>query len=477
MVFASQLFLFAFLPVVLLLYYALGKRLRTVVLVLASYAFYAWGAPSFLPILIAGTLVDCLIAPVIARTQHPGTKKALLAGAVAVNLGLLGYFKYAQFLVSSCWWVLRWTGISWTSAPVLGIALPIGISFFTFHKLSYLVDVYRGTVQPARGFGRFALYVALFPQLIAGPIVRYHEIADQLVARSHTLDKFAAGITRFAYGLAKKVLIANVLGKAADALFAHPASALGTSWCWVAAVCYTFQIYFDFSGYSDMAIGLGRMFGFILPENFNQPYASRSITEFWRRWHMSLSRWFKDYLYISLGGNRISPARTYVNLWVVFFLCGLWHGASWTFVIWGCYHGLLLVAERSFLLGRLQRLPGIITVPLTFLLVLVGWVFFRSATVGQAFSMLQTMVAWQPSALPVTAMPLVDNQALLVLLVAVGLSFHATWWPGLAGTVKGLRLPALARDLAQAGFAAGCLLLSWLSLAAGSYNPFIYYRF
>ena len=290
MVFASQIFLFAFLPAVLLAYYLSGRRLRTLALLLASYFFYAWGAPRFVFILLAATYFDFIIARLIARQDQPKARRALLTASVVVNLSLLGYFKYAVLLND----VME---LVWLREPWLQVALPIGISFFTFHKLSYVIDVYRGTVQPMKRFALFALYVAFFPQLIAGPIVRYNQIADQLLQRSHTLDKFFDGMTRFCFGLGKKVLIANVLGATADSILGKSPGLLTAGAGWLAMVCYTFQIYFDFSGYSDMAIGLGKMFGFTLPENFNQPYISRSITEFWRRWHMSLSAWFKDYLY------------------------------------------------------------------------------------------------------------------------------------------------------------------------------------
>jgi alginate O-acetyltransferase complex protein AlgI len=475
MVFASQIFLFAFLPAVLLLYYASGRRLGSAVLLVASYLFYTWGAPRFVLILFAATCFDFMIARLIARGTAHRSRTGWLIVSVAVNLSLLAYYKYAGFFSGAVHDVLGelWVPPQWQP---LQIALPIGISFFTFHKLSYVIDVYRGTVPPMKRFALFALYVAFFPQLVAGPIVRYNQIADQLRLRSHTLAKFFDSVVRFCFGLGKKVLIANVLGAAADSIFALPPSEVSFGAGWLAVLCYSFQIYFDFSGYSDMAVGLGKMFGFTLPENFNQPYVSRSITDFWRRWHMSLSNWFKDYLYIPLGGNRISPGRTYLNLWIVFLLCGMWHGANWTFIIWGCYHGLLLVIERLFLLRRLERLPAWLTIPFTFLLVMIGWVFFRSGSVGQAFALLSVILSplaagGQPAA------AFLNREVAAILIAAAAHSFHAALRPSLPRLAQVILMPAggsiWARGLASITF----FILSWASLAAGSFNPFIYYRF
>ena len=477
MVFASQIFLFAFLPAVLVLYYATGRRGRAPVLLAASYFFYAWGAPQFVLILLAGTYFDFVIARLMVKREDPQARTALLVLSVAVNLGILGYYKYAGFFVTGFYDLLKWAELV-DYRNVLQIALPIGISFFTFHKLSYIIDVYRGTVQPMQRFSLFAIYVAFFPQLVAGPIVRYNQIADQLVARSHTLDKFFDGIVRFCFGLGKKVLIANVLGRTADTMLGQPAGVLTWGGGWLAMLCYTFQIYFDFSGYSDMAVGLGRMFGFTLPENFNQPYVSRSITEFWRRWHMSLSAWFKDYLYIPLGGNRVSPGRTYLNLWIVFLLCGLWHGANWTFIAWGCYHGLWLVIERAYLLKRLERLPAVVTIPSTFIVVLLGWVLFRAPDVAHALSLLQTM--FSPSAATIFARPLgdfFDTKVIVVLAAAAALSFHSAVIGALPQSIRDAAAPAGRNVWARGCAAVSLFALAWAALASGSFNPFIYYRF
>jgi alginate O-acetyltransferase complex protein AlgI len=475
MVFASQLFLFAFLPAVILLYYAGGKWLRASVLLLASYIFYAWGAPRFVFILLGASYFDFIFAKLIFRQQDPKQKKRLLTVSVAVNLGLLGYFKYAGFFTTLLAGALAgiWHSPNWLP---LKVALPIGISFFTFHKLSYVIDVYRGTCPPMKRFSLFALYVAFFPQLVAGPIVRYNQISEQLLARVHSLDKFFDGVTRLCFGLGKKMLIANVLGSVADRILAPGVESPACSAAWLAMLCYTFQIYFDFSGYSDMAVGMGKMFGFTLPENFNQPYIARSITEFWRRWHMSLSNWFKDYLYIPLGGNRVSPGRTYLNLWIVFFLCGLWHGAAWSFVIWGCYHGLWLVIERSFLGKHLERAPAFLTRPWTFLLVVIGWVFFRANGIAQAFSLLSSMFSFSEAS-RVAMEPYLNSQVVFTLAAAVGLSFHAAFRDSLPRLMERVLL-AVGRNVWARGLASMALfLLSWGSLSASSFNPFIYYRF
>ena len=396
MIFASTVFLFMFLPAVVLVYYAVPnqahKRGRNLTLLFFSYIYYLYGAADFLPILLLSTLADFGLAHLIARDQ--GRKRLWLAVSLTLNLGLLIYFKYANFFVHE--FDLLRSRLGLPAIAWVEVMLPIGISFFTFQKLSYVIDVFRGEADVLRDPLDFALYVAMFPQLIAGPIVRFREIRSQLRARHETTDRFFEGLTRICWGLAKKIIIAESLGRFADTVFALPPGAVDTKTAWLGALTYSLQIYFDFSGYSDIAIGLGRLFGFVLPENFNRPYSAVSITDFWRRWHISLSRWFRDYLYIPLGGNRHGTARACLNMAVVFVLCGLWHGANWTFLVWGVYHGLFLVIER---LSGLRRLPAdqwVVTRRLvTLLIVIVGWVLFRAADFGQAAVMLRAMFSWQ----------------------------------------------------------------------------------
>src|SRR5258708_9332735 len=344
MLFTEPAFLFAFLPATLALYFLAPTRWRNAVLAFASLAFYAFGEPRFLPFLVVSIALGYVFAIWIERTRATPRGRAVLALAIALDLLLLVVFKYASWIADNVDRAVAALGLG--HLPVPSILLPLGISFFTFHKISYEVDVYRGVTRAQRHPLTLGVYFLFFPQLIAGPIVRYHDIAAQLVSRVVTRGAFADGIRRVIIGLAKKVIVANTVAVVADGIFKIPDGQLTTPVAWLGVLCYTLQIYFDFSGYSDMAIGLARMFGFRFLENFEHPYASRSITEFWRRWHISLSRFFRDYLYIPLGGNRHGDARTYANLMIVFFLCGLWHGASWAFVAWGLYHGAFLVIER-----------------------------------------------------------------------------------------------------------------------------------
>ena len=381
MVFTSQIFVFYFLPVVLAAYYLLPGR-RNLLLMAASYVFYGWWSPRFVLLMLAVTAANHACGRVIAASPDGSRRrKAALTASVVASLGTLAFFKYFVFFQINLNGALECCG----SQPftVWHVVLPVGISFYVFQSLSYTVDVYRGQSPPVRSFLDFACFVALFPQLIAGPIVRYNTVADQLVSRTHTLDKFSSGVALFILGFAKKVLLANMIGPVADAVF--EARSPGTLDAWFGVTAYAFQIYFDFSAYSDMAVGLGRMVGFEFPRNFNGPYRAESITDFWRRWHISLSTFLRDYLYIPLGGNRLGPLRTYVNLVLVMLLGGLWHGAQWTFILWGAYHGLLLILERW--LGKqpiYARLPRPLRIAVTFVLVLFAWVLFRSTGIEAA---------------------------------------------------------------------------------------------
>jgi alginate O-acetyltransferase complex protein AlgI len=398
--------------------------------------------------------------------------KTWLTIAIAVNLAVLALFKYANFFADNLNLVLDAAGVQ--SFLVPEVLLPIGISFYTFHAISYVVDVYRGHATAQKSPVHAALYLLLFPQLIAGPIIRYREIADQLARRFVNLDDFAAGVRRFIVGLGKKVLVANNVAVAADGIFALAPAELTTALAWTGIVCYTLQIYFDFSGYSDMAIGLGRMFGFRFPENFRWPYVADTVQDFWRRWHISLSAWFRDYLYVPLGGNRVSRGRMYCNLVLVFFLCGLWHGASWSFVVWGLYHGFFLVAERIGLAAVVGRLPTPVRHAYLLVVVMVGWVFFRADTLQHAVVYLGAMAGK-------TAPGITPFDVAWFVTPAVSLAIAG----GIIGSAP--VVPALMRAadrsrgwLADAAATAALLLVlfaSIMQIAGRSYDPFIYFRF
>lgn len=484
MVFSSTTFLFLFLPLVFLGYCLVGQKLRNLVLLVASLFFYWWGENIYVFLMIASIGSNYLFGMLIARAQQlQKSGKAALIGAICINLGLLALFKYANFFVDTINIILKQLSIP----PIFlePVHLPIGISFFTFQALSYVIDVYRKESPVQKNPLNIALYISLFPQLIAGPIIRYHDVAKALSSRTTTMEDLLYGIKRFIVGLAKKVLIANVLGKTADYIFSLPADTIFCSLAWLGAISYTLQIYFDFSGYSDMAIGLGRIFGFHFPENFNYPYISRSIQEFWRRWHISLSTWFRDYLYIPLGGNRISPERTYFNLVVVFFLCGLWHGASWTFVFWGLFHGLFLIIERTrFGKKVLEAVPAAIQHLYCLLVVIVGWVFFRSESFGYAIGYLYAMV-------DVTREPFLNTQLFLRMnnnyyfTLILGILGSMPLFPKIAG-MKWLKRPENEPIFSMQGMLIGnmqllffgfILVYSLASVIGNLYNPFLYFRF
>jgi len=485
MVFSSTIFLFQVLPLTLLAYLLAGRSVRNLVLLVASLIFYAWGENIFVLLMLFSITANYVFGLLIDRARKDGKSgKSALIGALAANLGLLGFFKYANFIVENLNGILARLQLEPVIFPE--VHLPIGISFFTFQAMSYVIDVYRGDARVQKNPVNIALYISLFPQLIAGPIVRYHDISSQITRRATGIDDFSYGVRRFIIGLGKKVLVANVLGETADYIFSLPPDRVPVGLAWVGAVSYTLQIYYDFSGYSDMAIGLGRMFGFRFLENFNYPYISRSIREFWRRWHISLSSWFRDYLYISLGGNRKGPARTYLNLVIVFFLCGLWHGASWTFIVWGLYHGLFLVLERTVPVKfLLERLPRPLQHIYTLMVVIIGWVIFRAETFAHALGYLRAMVDFSTP-------PLYNSQIFLhlnnefYLVLAIGIIFSAPVYTQIEKRVRG-RLPAapsLSGKLAGGiGSVTGICFFLFVFLYAianimrGSYNPFLYFRF
>ena len=471
MSFATPVFLWVFLPVVLGLYWALPSSYRNGLLAVASLVFYAYGAHALVWILLTALIVNYTAGLALGspRLSEQGRTR-VLATAVVVNLAILGFWKYSGFLHQQA--VDLASVFGGRSYTVTSVALPIGISFFTFHHLSYLIDVRRHSREPLRRPVDFVTYIAMFPQLVAGPIVRFHEIADQLPERRQDrLGDLAAGFPRFALGLTKKVLVADSLAPVADAAFGVD-HGLTTGSAWLGVVCYTLQIYFDFSGYSDMAIGLGRMFGFRLPENFARPYSATSITDFWRRWHMSLSRWFRDYLYIPLGGNRGGTRQTYRNLVLVFALTGLWHGAAWTFLLWGLYHGSLLIWERR---GRDQGSdPSLWARPRTLLLVMGGWVLFRAPSFGSAVSMLFAMVIPLHLSLnPEVALALTSERTLVLALAGLVVLLPPGFVLGKVLDAGRGAAPAVARlGISSVGAAYAAVLVS-----AGTFSPFLYYQF
>jgi len=477
--FTEPTFLFLFLPVLLALYFLSAGRARNWLLVAASVIFYAKGGGTFTFLIAASIAFNYFAALAIDRHRGRPTGRWLLRGTVAGNLVLLAVFKYAIFIADNVNVLLGPLG-----APVLAlppVLLPIGISFFTFHAISYVVDVHRRDASAQKRPIEAALYLLLFPQLIAGPIIRYREIASQLTRRLVTSSDFAYGIRRFVIGFAKKMLIANIVAGPADQIFAMPAAELTAGHAWLAVVCYTLQIYFDFSGYSDMAIGLGRMFGFRFPENFRYPYIASSVQDFWRRWHMSLSAWFRDYVYLPLGGNRAGTSRLYVNLVTVFFLCGLWHGASWNFVIWGLFHGSFLVMERLGLARRVQSVWTPLRHVYLLIVVMIGWVFFRAETLPGAVGVLTAMSGLahpQPTIYDVrwylTPEVLAAMVAGAVAATPIGPALARAWSADREPEhVRLAWLPSAAVTVGLFVLLAASVMLS----AARTYNPFIYFRF
>jgi len=472
MVFSSYLFLFYFLPVALVLYYAAPRVGKHLVLTGLSYAFYGWANPLFVPLLLGSTVVDYVCGFVIAAARARGdarTARRGLAVSISSNLGLLGFFKYFNFGIDNLNAFAMATGLDALRLDLaFTVTLPLGISFYTFQSMSYTWDIYRGRAAAVRSFIDFACYVSMFPQLVAGPIIRFSEVADQLRSRTHTVAKFARGVAFFSVGLTKKVLLANPCGKVADLAF--DAGSLHVMDAWYGVTAYAFQIYFDFSGYSDMAIGLGLMLGFVFPKNFDSPYRAQSITDFWRRWHISLSTWLRDYLYLPLGGNRKGPGRTYVNLMLVMLLGGLWHGAAWTFLVWGALHGALLAAER--MQGKTApwgAFPPPARVAMTFVLVLVTWVFFRAADLPSALRYLGFMLGLgevTPGAGLIGGLVYQPYYMLTFLLAAIVVwACPQTWdWSRTLTPVK-------------AATAIGLFVLSAAMLTTQAFNPFIYFIF
>jgi alginate O-acetyltransferase complex protein AlgI len=477
MSFASPLFLWYFLPAVLAAVLIAPRSWRNGIVATASLLFYAVGAGPTTLLLLACMVVNYVLGPALEPDDwdlEPARRRRMLIGVIAFDVAVLVVWKYAGFASAQAAALASFTGVD---VATVSLTLPIGISFYTFHHISYVVDVYRGERPALRNKVSFVAYIAMFPQLVAGPIVRYREIADQLAQqRRHRLDDLAAGFPRFALGLTKKVVIADSLAPLVEACFTTPADQMTTANAWLGAIAYTLQLYFDFSGYSDMAIGLGRMLGYTLPENFARPYSSVSITEFWRRWHMSLSRWFRDYVYIPLGGNRRGGRTTYRNLWIVFALVGLWHGANWTFLFWGLYHGTALVIERrrGWAVAAAEPERRLARRALTLFIVMIGWVLFRSPNLSTALVFLQHMVIPDLGGLTEVVNASLTHQRLVILLLAA-LVFLMPAQP-----ITGRYLESVwsrPASVLRVGVMTVGVTYSALLVATGTFSPFLYYRF
>lgn len=465
MVFSSFTFLFIFLPLVLLTYFLAKKRqYRNVVLLVFSLIFYAWGEPVYVLLMLLSIIVNYFIALKIERRKK-GKKKWMIIDVI-FNLGIIGFFKYGNFMIQNI------NSIFHSNIGEMNLALPIGISFYTFQVLSYVIDVYRKTVPAQKSMVNLGMYVTLFPQLIAGPIVRYETVAEEIENRKENFNEVVEGLKRFFIGLGKKVLIANQMALIADTIYGGDLEVTGTIALWLAAISYTLQIYFDFSGYSDMAIGLGRMFGFHFLENFNYPYIAKSITDFWRRWHISLSTWFRDYVYIPLGGNRVNKLKWLRNILVVWLLTGLWHGASWNFILWGVYYGVILIIEKVFLGKLIEKLPKVLQHIYALFFIIIGWVIFRVEDFSQMGIVLQKMFVWQASGI-------VDNiilnfdifSSLPYILVGIIGSIP------LLANIREKRRETTTYQVASSIWSFGVFILSICFLLVATYNPFIYFRF
>ena len=464
MVFSSPVFLWIFLPVIFAAYHIVPAKARNILLLAGSLIFYAWGEPRYILLMLFSITVNYFLGLLMERFS--ARKKLLLTLDIIINLALLGYFKYFNFLADII------NGIFGDVVSVREIALPIGISFYTFQIMSYIIDLYRGQYKAQRSIINLALYISFFPQLIAGPIVKYKDIDEQLASRSCTIEKTVEGIRRFIYGLGKKVIIANTAAQYVDTIYATEAAGLTGALAWFGAILYTLQIYYDFSGYSDMAIGMGKMFGFEFEENFRYPYLSSSIREFWQRWHISLGTWFKEYLYIPLGGNRRGEARTYLNLVIVFFITGLWHGAGYTFILWGLWHGLFRIAERLGF-GKFLDRHRIFAHVYTVLVFVIGWVLFRAESVSQAWMMtVRMLMPWKYVGKALLLHQLTGAKMLAMLALAIlgcGVIQLAADKSGFAAKLKNTWIEAV--------FCAGIFVICIAMLAADTYNPFIYFRF
>ena len=463
MLFSSLIFLSIFLPVVTGLYFMVKKELRNYVLLVASLIFYAWGEPRYLAIMLLVIIINYVFAILVENEKH---KKIYLAMAVIGNLSFLVYFKYFNFIIENLNKVIN------SRISFIDVIMPIGISFYTFQALSYVIDVYRGEVKAQKSIYNVALYVTFFPQLIAGPIVKYHDIEKEIIKRTVNFQNIYLGLKRFSFGLGKKIIFANTFGAVVDQIFGTNLDVLDYKIMWLGAICYSLQLYFDFSGYSDMAIGLGQIFGFHFLENFNYPYISKSITEFWRRWHISLGSWFKEYLYIPLGGNRKGQKRTYVNLFIVFLATGIWHGASWTFVIWGLWHGIFIIIERYFSIEKYNKMyQKLLRYIYTVLVFIIGWVIFRADTLSNGIKYLRIMFGLKKNLITGYEIGYFLNMKVLILLVI-----------GILASVSAFKFIFIERNtvkykIAINVFSLIIIIISMILISSSTYNPFIYFRF
>lgn len=472
MVFSSNVFLLYFLPLFLIFYFVCPKKFRNYVILLFSIVFYGYGAPDFILWLLGSTIANFFLVKLMYKTDKKPLKNLYCGLAISVSLGLLVYYKYANFLIDN---LNALTGVFGANPIKMAkVLLPIGISFFTFQSITYVIDTYRGHNQPMEKLSDYIVYIMMFPQLIAGPIVRYCDIEGEIRHREYSSTECLYGFFRFAIGLSKKVLIADVIGAQVDALLQTPLATMDTGTAWITIAAYTMQLYFDFAGYSDMAIGLGRIMGFHFPENFDNPYNSSSITEFWRRWHMTLGAFMRNYLYIPLGGNRCSKRRMFFNLWVVFLLSGLWHGASWNFVIWGAYHGLWLVLERLGLKKFYEKIGKVPSVIITFIIAMVGWAIFRIEDLGSAFTFISRLFAFDFGTLSIDA----DGQFYTMLILALVFSFITLFPFG-----KKLQDTVYYKEYSIPGIIVAWVLALFMvffciaAINAVGFSPFIYFRF
>jgi alginate O-acetyltransferase complex protein AlgI len=476
MVFSSIVFLTLFLPLFFCVYYLLPNKFKNYFILIASIFFYSWGAPKFIFAILGTTLLDYFLVQAMDKSEKIKRRKILLTISIIMNVGLLFYFKYCNFFIENINELL--TTLHVKRMKSLDVILPIGISFYTFESLTYVIDVYRKEHKPLHNFMHYQLYIILFPKLIAGPIVRYHEIADQISDRfkNFTYNAALKGFHRFVLGLSKKVIIANSIGYYADKFHHIPITEIGPEYAWLGALSYTFQIYFDFSGYSDMAIGLGQMMGFKFPENFDNPYTSRSITEFWQKWHITLGKWMKNYLYIPMGGNRAnSKVKVYFNLWIVFIISGFWHGASWAFIVWGIYHGFFLVLERTRFGMFFFKRDNFLSVLLTFFIVNIGWVIFRKETISEAFEYIKILFSFNKDTTIISF-----NHAELYSYLAVCFFFSFIFYSKKALSLQHHFYCTKLTSVKSVIFTllSVCLLIICTSfITSASFNPFIYFRF
>ncbi len=472
MVFSNLMFLFLFLPTTLGVYYISNKKIKNIILLIASLFFYAWGEPVYVFLMLFSTVVDYIHGLKVEKFVELGDKKKALRFVISsaiINLFILCFFKYSDFLIVNI------NQIFDLNIALLNLPLPIGISFYTFQTMSYTIDIYKGEAKAQKSILDFGTYVTLFPQLVAGPIVRYETVATQINERIHSSEKFAEGIYRFSVGLGKKVVLSNQLAVVADGVFSSNIANVSIMESWLGIACYTLQIYFDFGGYSDMAIGLGKMFGFDFLENFNYPYISQSITEFWRRWHISLGSWFRDYVYIPLGGNRCSKLKQYRNLFVVWALTGIWHGANWTFISWGLYYGILIAIEKAFLGKYLNKIPRLIRHVYTILLVMIGWVFFRADTLTIAVDYLKVMFGIGSTKMISPEFIFYLNDIGMILICSAVLSTPIV--VGLAKKVERFNFTEDFKGIVQSTFITSLVIISVVMLINFDYNPFLYFRF